>query len=82
MRHGLPVVTCSDSGHLTHFVDHGSTGLIVDPSGAAISTAVRQLHEHPDDAAEMGRRGRDVAAQFTWQRALSEFDAGLQAVLA
>ena len=82
MRHGLPVITCSDSGHLKRFVDDGVTGLIVNPSGAAISVAMRYLVENPDRVEEMGECAREFASQFTWERALGEFDAGLEAVLA
>jgi glycosyltransferase involved in cell wall biosynthesis len=82
MRHGVPVITCSDSGHLKHFVDDGVTGLIVSPSGPAISAAMRYLAENPERAAEMGECGREVASRYTWQRALREFDLGLEAALA
>jgi glycosyltransferase involved in cell wall biosynthesis len=82
MRHGLPVITCTDSGHLKYFVEDGVTGLDVNPNGAAISTAVRFLSEHPEKAAEMGACGRERSLEFTWERALREFDVGLEAVLA
>ena len=82
MRHGVPVITCSDSGHLSYFVEDNVTGLVVDPSGAAISAALRFLLENPERAAEMGACGRVRASEFTWQRALREFDSGLEAVLA
>jgi glycosyltransferase involved in cell wall biosynthesis len=81
MLHGVPVVTCSDSGHLTHFVEHEVTGLIVEPDGAAIAAAVRRLAADSEFAARLGANGRERAAEFTWDRALREFDLGLEAVL-
>ena len=40
------------------------------------------LVENPDRVEEMGECARKFASQFTWERALGEFDAGLEAVLA
>jgi glycosyltransferase involved in cell wall biosynthesis len=81
MQHGVPVITCTDSGHLTAFVEDGVTGLVVEPTGAAIAAAVRQLAGAPELVDEMAEHCRRQASSFTWQRALSEFDDGLEAVL-
>lgn len=81
MQHGVPVITCTDSGHLTTFVEHDVTGLIVEPTGSAIATAVKHLASHPDLVTEMAENCRGRASSFTWQRALREFDDGLEAVL-
>ena len=81
MQAGVPVITCNDSGNLTEFVEDGVTGLIVEPTGAAIAQAVQRLANDPDEARTMGEAARDAASHFNWERALREFDAGIEAVL-
>ncbi|MEU1852532.1 glycosyltransferase [Streptomyces sp. NPDC019990] len=54
-----PVVATAVNG-VPDLVEHGATGLLArpdDPEGAA--AAVGWLLEHPEEAAEMGRQGRD-----------------------
>jgi glycosyltransferase involved in cell wall biosynthesis len=81
MRHGLPVVTCTDSGHLREFVEHGVTGLVVEPDGRAIATAVQSLADDPRWARELGLAARERSAAYTWERALEEFDSGMDEAL-
>jgi glycosyltransferase involved in cell wall biosynthesis len=81
MQHGLPVITCVDSGHLTRFVEDGVTGFVVEPNGAAIAEAIRELDGDRDRAGKMGAAGRELAESFTWTRAFEDFDRGLRAVL-
>lgn len=57
MATGTPVVA-ADSGGPTEIVDHGETGLLVDPRDAtALSSAILDLLENPGEARAMGRRG-------------------------
>ncbi len=68
MAAGLPVVA-SDFPVYRTVVAGADCGLLVDPSDVeAIVDAIVWLLDHPEDAAEMGRRGR-VAAQsdYNWQ---------------
>lgn len=54
----LPVVTTDIRG-CREAVLHGTTGLIVPPANAgALAKAVLYLLEHPDEAKQMGERGR------------------------
>jgi glycosyltransferase involved in cell wall biosynthesis len=55
MAEGKPVVVCRDGGGLTELVDHEQTGLVVDPTPAAIADAVERLCTDPDLAAESRR---------------------------
>jgi len=48
MAAGTPVIVCRDGGGLVELVDHGVTGLVVEPTGAAIATAIRSLTDDPD----------------------------------
>jgi glycosyltransferase involved in cell wall biosynthesis len=81
MQNGVPVITCSDSGHLAHLIEPGVTGLVVEPTGAALAAAVRQLRDDPELALEMGHAGRQRAREFTWDRAFLEFDDAMKTVL-
>lgn len=72
MRYGKPIVVCSDGGGLADLVESEVTGLIVEPSGRAISTAIDRLRKDPGFAARLGRNGQAVAATYTWSRADAE----------
>lgn len=58
--YGKPMIS-SEIGTGTTFVNiGGETGLVVPPSNpAALRQAMRYLWEHPDEAAEMGRRAEE-----------------------
>ena len=81
MSYGKPVIVCNDGGHLRHVVQHGVNGLVVEPTGAAIAAAMRQLANDPRLTREMGAAARETAAAFTWDRAFREFDEGLEQVM-
>lgn len=73
---GLPVleamargaaVVCADAMSLPEVA--GEAALIVDPDDqAGIDAAVARIVGEPGLRAELARRGRDRAAQFTWER--------------
>jgi glycosyltransferase involved in cell wall biosynthesis len=68
MQAGLPII-CSDFPvWRTLVADHG-VGLCVPPSDTnAIDAAIRWLREHPQRAAEMGKRGQQlVRERFNWE---------------
>jgi glycosyltransferase involved in cell wall biosynthesis len=65
MACGTPVVV-SDRGALPEVV--GDAGLVVAPEPEAIADALRAVLTDPRLAAEMGRRGRERAATFSWER--------------
>ncbi len=68
MAAGLPVVA-SAFPLWRSIVEGAGCGLLVDPTKPAeIADAIRWLREHPGQAQEMGRRGRDaVLARFNWE---------------
>ena len=47
LQHGVPVVVCHDGGRLTHFVDDGVNGLVVEPLGSAIADTVVSIVNDP-----------------------------------
>jgi glycosyltransferase involved in cell wall biosynthesis len=65
MACGTPVIV-SDRGALPEVV--GDAGLVVAPEPEAIANALRAVLTDPQLAAETGRRGRERAATFNWER--------------
>ncbi len=82
MAQAKPVIVCADGGGLTELVDHERTGLVVDPTPAAIAAAIERLTSDPDLAAELGANGLRRAAELSWDAAADEFRAGIEQVLA
>jgi glycosyltransferase involved in cell wall biosynthesis len=81
MAQGRPVIVCTDGGGLTELVADGETGLVVDPTPAAIAAAIERLTTDRDLAAELGAKGRARAAELTWASAADELRAGIARVL-
>jgi phosphatidylinositol alpha-1,6-mannosyltransferase len=80
-RAGLPVVG-GNAGGAVDAVRDGETGLLVDAEDhVAVAGAVTRLLSAPDEAAAMGARGREHAAQLTWQRAGDRVAALLRSLL-
>jgi glycosyltransferase involved in cell wall biosynthesis len=65
-----PVITTTDAGGPLEVVSDRATGLVVAPEPAEIAKAASWLREHVDEAALLGRAGKAVAAEVTWERAL------------
>lgn len=68
MSAGLPVIA-SDFPYWKQFISDIGSGLMVDPlDTGAISDAIRWLLEHPVEAEEMGKRGREaVLTHYSWE---------------
>lgn len=58
MLSSKPVITCKDSGGPLEFVVNGVTGLITDPTPAALAGAFDAVWERRDEAAAWGQSGR------------------------
>jgi glycosyltransferase involved in cell wall biosynthesis len=69
MSAGLPVIA-SDFPGFRAVVEANGCGLCVPPLDiSAIATAIAWIFEHPQEADEMGRRGRDLVERaFNWDR--------------
>lgn len=68
MMSGLPII-CTDFELWKEIIDKYHCGICVNPDDVeAIASAIRYLHQHPDEACEMGRNGRRaVEEEFNWQ---------------
>jgi spore coat protein SA len=69
MMHGVPVVGTRVGGTI-YTVDHGRTGLLVNPSNPdALAGTICEILGNRERARQMGRAGRRKAIeQFSWQR--------------
>jgi glycosyltransferase involved in cell wall biosynthesis len=63
-----PVITCTDSGGPLEFVRRGETGLIVEPTPAALARAMDRLWSDRTTAARWGEAGREQYERqnITW----------------
>lgn len=79
MALGLPVVV-SNFPLYKQVVDSYRCGLCVDPvNPLELAKAIRWLIEHPEDAREMGKRGRSaVLEKFNWKNESSKLQAFYQ----
>lgn len=77
MRSGKPVLTVTDAGGPTEFVDPGRTGLIVEPTVAALVRAIRELVAHPDRTAAMGEAARERVQAIDWPAVVAPLTAPL-----
>jgi glycosyltransferase involved in cell wall biosynthesis len=66
-----PVITTTDAGGPLDVVHDRETGLVVAPEAGAIAAAAAWLASHPEEAVAFGRRGRTLAEEVTWDRAIA-----------
>jgi len=63
---GKPVLTATDSGATREFVRDGVTGAVVPPDPTAFAAVLDRWHHDADEARRLGRAGRDIVADITW----------------
>ena len=61
-----PVITTSDAGGPLEFVDHGVTGLVVDPTEDALGAAIARLQGDRRLAQTLGDAGYERARAISW----------------
>ena len=66
-----PVITTVDAGGPLEVVHDRETGLVVEAEPAAVARAAAWLREHGEEAAGYGRRGKALADEVTWDRAVA-----------
>ncbi|HEX8029232.1 MAG TPA: asparagine synthase (glutamine-hydrolyzing) [Vicinamibacterales bacterium] len=63
---GLPLLCTSACGAGADLVRHAVNGFITGPGDAhALAAKMRWIHDHEEQLAEMGRRGRELSANFS-----------------
>jgi glycosyltransferase involved in cell wall biosynthesis len=68
MAAGKPVLTVSDAGGVTEFVQDDINGRTVAPTEAALAQALDEMLADPARLAQMGAAAQHTAAQVSWQR--------------
>lgn len=68
---GKPVITTTDAGGPLDVVHDRRTGLVVAPEPDPVGAAAVWLREHEDDASALGRAGKALADEVTWDRAIA-----------
>jgi len=63
---GKPVVTTHDAGGPLEVVADGRTGIVCEPTPAAVAQACAWLMQHHEKASELGSAGREHASTVTW----------------
>lgn len=66
-----PVVTCIDSGGPAELVESGVSGLICEPTPAALAAAIRTVMQDRALAERFGEAAHRTAAALTWGQAVS-----------
>lgn len=77
MSCGVPVIA-PKSGGIKEIVEHGKTGLLINPTRieAELEKALLDLLNHPSKRKQMGEASkRRVASHFTWQHTAKRFQA-------
>jgi glycosyltransferase involved in cell wall biosynthesis len=74
MLSGKPVVVTSDSGGAAELIEHGRDGMIVEPDARAIAESLDQLYSNREDAARMGKSGREklLAMKLSWHNVVKK----------
>ena len=75
MLAGKPVITCTDSGGASELVEHGETGLVVEPRPEAVAEAIDRLWSSRRLVRHMGRRARAHGQRVTWRRVVEQLVA-------
>lgn len=66
-RSGKPIITCLDSGEPTYIVRNSENGFVCNPDPKEIAERIDFLYQNPEDAREMGCRGKLSIQDITWK---------------
>ncbi len=77
---GTPVIAVDSAGVRESVVD-GETGYLVPSSATAIAERMNDLIGDPSLVETLGRAGRAFAEDFTWDRAASDTERDLEAII-
>jgi glycosyltransferase involved in cell wall biosynthesis/predicted metal-dependent phosphoesterase TrpH len=77
---GVPVVAVAAGGPAT-LIEHGATGLLCEPSAAALADALIDLTGSPLLRERLSLAGQSAVRERTWERALQRLAGGYDTVL-
>jgi glycosyltransferase involved in cell wall biosynthesis len=79
---GVPAIVTDFPGQRDLIRDNNCGLVIPQNDASSLARAVAYLRHHPDERAEMGRRGRQIVEQqFSWQHSADTTDAVINQVL-
>jgi glycosyltransferase involved in cell wall biosynthesis len=67
-----PVITCTDSGGPTEFVEHGVNGWICEPHASALAAVINAASQDRARTARLGDAGHDRARLITWDGVIEQ----------
>lgn len=70
--HRKPVITTTDAGGPTEFVENGETGFVVDFNARAIAEKIDFFAKNPSEAKRMGQNGYEKVKDITWESTVSQ----------
>ncbi len=65
------MITTADAGGPLDVVHARETGLVVAPEAPEVARAAAWLRDHAEEAVAFGRRGKALADEVTWDRAIA-----------
>ncbi|MCJ7478906.1 MAG: glycosyltransferase [Candidatus Nanohaloarchaeota archaeon QJJ-7] len=73
MAAGKPVIAVKGGGY-EEVVEHGETGVLVDPETEIIAAAMEELAEDEKAVDMLGRHGKQVVQAYSWENFIERFD--------
>ncbi len=70
MRSEKPVITFTDSGGVTEFVEDGKTGYLCRPDVSDLRSAIDRISQNPGEVVSMGKHAREKVEAITWENAV------------
>lgn len=67
-----PVITCTDSGGPAELVRTGETGIVCDPTPAAIAAGIARVFDDRTLAIRMGEAAKQIESHLTWSATIEE----------
>jgi glycosyltransferase involved in cell wall biosynthesis len=75
MLYGLPIIV-ADRGGLPFVIQHGETGLVVDPSPGQFAAGIQVISRDRERAELLGRTARaDALKRFAWPAVMDRFES-------
>lgn len=62
-----PVITCSDSGGTTEFIEHSITGYIAEPNAKSLGKMMNLIAGDKEKSIEMGNKAYQKVQEITWK---------------